>query len=358
MRVAVDARHLGRGRGIARYLASLLEALPAADSEIEWVAVAPRERIARLPPNVESVPAPALPRAANMAAALAGRPRIDRVAGDADAVWLPAPAPVAWSAGIPMVLSLHDISWEERPSDFTAYERAWHFAARPRRLARRASRVACVSRATRDAALAAGWPLQPERLAVIPEAPLSGSGVVGRGEGDGGFLLYVGALEPRKGVSTLAGGLAVARGMGMEMPLIVVGEGRERELLEGVPGVRFRRDTGDEELSALYSGAAALVLPSLLEGFGLPPVEAAAHGVPTVASDLPALRETLGESFIAVPPGDAAALGEAMFSVATDSALRKRVGGAAREAASRLSWERSARELAALVRQAARDGEP
>ena len=351
MRVAVDARHFGQGRGIARYLGSLLEALPSANPQIDWVAVVPRERISALPPGIEGVPAPPFPRGANAAAAITGRPRLDRAAGGADAVWLPAPAPVAWSPGIPMVLSLHDLSWEERPSDFTAYERAWHAAARPRRLARRASRVACVSRATRDAALAAGWPLSPDRIAVIPEAPLRGQ--AGRENGAAGYLLYVGALEPRKGISTLAGGLAVARGMGMEMPLVVVGQGRERSLLEGLPGVRFAGDAGDDDLSAWYAGAAALVLPSLLEGFGLPPVEAAAFGVPTVASDLPALRETLGDGFIAVPPGDAVALGEAMFSAATDSALRRRVGESAAEAVGRLSWEQSARALATLVREAA-----
>ena len=344
MRIAVDARHLGGGRGIARYLESMLTELARLPGGTEWVAVVPAGSGRRLPEGITAVRAPLGGRMANASAAATGRPRLDRIAGGADAVWIPAPAPVAWTPDIPAVLTVHDISWEERPQDFTSYERLWHTAARPRRLAARASAVVCVSEATRDAILAAGWPVKPGRTRVIREAPMLDAGP--RTEpARGRYLLFVGALEPRKGIDLLADAMRRARSHGLMLPLVVVGEGRDRHLLERVGNVRFQSPADDQVLAALYAGATALVLPSRLEGFGLPPVEAAAFGVPTVATDLPVLRENLKEGFIPVPVNDPEALGQALFSVSTDSALRDRIGTEAQAAASRLSWARSAELL-------------
>ena len=355
MRVAVDARHIGRGRGVARYLSAMLGELAARHPDTDWIAVGDAGAGHLLPDGVRAVGAPRLGRAANATAAITGRPRLDRAAGGADVAWIPAPAPVAWSPEVPAVLTLHDLSWEQRPSDFTAYERAWHAVARPRRLAARASRVACVSEATRAAMLAAGWPVEPRRAVVVPEAPMPGSTPAPEA-GPGRYLLYVGALEPRKGIDTLAAGLLEARSLGLELPLVVAGDGRMRGLLAPLPGVSVVTGAGDRELAGLYAGATALVLPSMLEGFGLPPVEAAAFGVPTVASDLPALRESLGRAFLPVPAGDAKALGQAIFSIATDLALRNRIGRQARERAGRLSWAASADRLFALLAEACSEG--
>src|SRR3954453_16299206 len=90
------------------------------------------------------------------AAAVARRPRLDRLLGGVDVVWAPAPAPLALSLGVPLVLTVHDRSFEGRPGDFTRYERLWHRLARPRALAARAAAVACDAEAGR-ADLARAW---------------------------------------------------------------------------------------------------------------------------------------------------------------------------------------------------------
>src|SRR3954449_49313 len=146
MQVAVDARALAARRGVARYTRRMLEAL------------APLAGVRALVPGrepVEPVAGATLVRTAlpsrlvHGAAALAGRPRVDALAGPADVTWLPAPAPAA--VGGPYVLTVHDLSWEERPQDFTAYERLWHRLARVGRLVAGAAAVVCVSNVTRDA---------------------------------------------------------------------------------------------------------------------------------------------------------------------------------------------------------------
>ena len=85
------------------------------------------------------------------------------------------------------------------------------------------------------------------------------------------------------------------------------------------------------------------MLPSWLEGFGLPPVEGIAAGTPAIVSDLPVLREVLGDGASYVRPGDAAGLAEALLAVAGDPALRARLVAAGRAAIAPLSWAETAR---------------
>jgi glycosyltransferase involved in cell wall biosynthesis len=345
MRVGVDARHLAHARGVARYTRSLLGALAAAFPADEWVAFVPGREPVRGVPGVEIGRHPLPGRALFGAAALARRPRLDRLLGGVDVLWAPAPAPLALSRGVALVLTVHDRSFEVRPRDFTPYERLWHRLARPRALARRAAAVAVVSEAVRDDVRRA-WGVEaevvPPGVLPVPPAPAPVREP---------YLLWVGALEPRKAPDVLARAYARARAGGLTADLVVVGDGRAP--LDG-PGVRRLGPTADDgALAALYAGALALVAPSWLEGFGLPPVEAAAHGTPSVLSDIPVFAETLGDGALRVPPGDEAALAAALLRIATDAALRERLGAAARAAAARYDWTRSAHAMHAVLERAA-----
>src|SRR5690242_19552959 len=85
-------------------------------------------------PDVRVVRTRAPARAVFGTGALVGEPTVRRLLSDVDVVWVHAPPPVAVGA-VPYVMTVHDLSFEARPEDFTPYERAWHAAARPRRLA-------------------------------------------------------------------------------------------------------------------------------------------------------------------------------------------------------------------------------
>lgn len=329
MRIAVDGRHLAAGRGVARYCSALLERLP--------------------PDEVRVVPGS---RAAFASAALLGRPRLDRMAGGADVVWLPAPAPVAVSPGVPYVLTVHDLSWIERPGDFTAYERLWHRAVRFDALVRGAARVVCDTRVTADG-IGERWGLDPARIVVIPPGPgLAAaerpSSPAPRGDdGRSPFLLVVGALEPRKAPELAERAWRRARAAGLRAELVFAGAGR---VAVGAEVVR----PGDDELRALYAGALAVVQPAWLEGFGFPPVEGLAYGTPAIVADLPLYDETIGAGALRFAPGDEAALADAMLRIEREDGLRERLVAAGREAIAPLSWDRAARELHAVLTEAAR----
>jgi glycosyltransferase involved in cell wall biosynthesis len=346
--IAVEARHLAGGRGIAHLTDGLLAAMAARHGGDEWRAVLPRER-AEVPAGVQIRRSRLPSRLLFGAAGLTGRPRVDRLAGGADVVWLPAPAPVAVSPGVPYVLSVHDLSWIERPRDFTGYERAWHRVARVERLARSAAAVVTISEATRELILAR-WALPPGRVRVVYPGP----GVAGDPAGPAPalprrFVLAAGALEPRKDPELLVRAHALARARGLDADLVFAGDGRLARRLSG-PGVHVLGRVDD--LGPLYARALALAMPSRLEGFGFPPLEAALHGTPSLLSDLPVFRETLGDAALRVP-SDAGAWADALLRIAGDEALRRDLGARAEVAARRFSWDDAADRLHAILREAA-----
>ena len=329
MRVAVDARSLrapSTGRGIAVYLERLLAELRLVHPEDSFEAVTGG-------------------RISSAAAAVVGRPRLDRAVAGSGVAWIPAPAPVAVSAGMPLVLTLHDLSFEHRPSDYSRYERLWHRLARPRLIAERAARVITVSEAVREQAIAE-WELDAGRVVTVlsgpgrprvPAAPLP-AGL------DPGYVLAVGALEPRKRPGLLAEAHSRARARGLRAQLVFAGAGRP-----AAAGPLFLGRVDDATLEALYANALALVCPSREEGFGFTPLEAAARGTPAVVADLAPFSETLGDGALSVPAGDPDALAAALLRLEREPDLRERLSAAGRDAAGRLSWERAARETRAVL---------
>jgi glycosyltransferase involved in cell wall biosynthesis len=328
MLVGVDARALAARRGVARYTRRMVEALAALDGVDVRALVPGREPVdpvagLRLTRTRRSS------RTLHAAGALTGRPRVDDLLGRPAVTWLPAPAPVAVRA--PYVLTVHDLSWEDRPEDFTPYERLWHRLAKPRTLAQNAAAVVCDAPSVARQ-LADRWDVQARIVEPgvdhLPAAPHPGR-----------YVLYVGALEPRKGLDVLAE--AWPRAALQDTELLIAGEGRAAV----PPGATALGHVTDEELHALYAGALAVVLPSRLEGYGLPPREAAAHGTPSIVSDLPTLRLP---GTLRVPPGDAAALAGALRRLPEERARL------VAELPPPRAWATAAAELREILQDAAR----
>jgi len=117
--------------------------------------------------------------------------------------------------------------------------------------------------------------------------------------------------------------------------------------------VIFTGYVADEDLAALYSGAVALVYPSLYEGFGLPALEAMACGTAVITSNTTALPEVVGNAGLVVDPTDADELCEAMLTVVEDDEVRQELGRRGLKRAAEFSWERCAEETARVYHAAA-----
>jgi glycosyltransferase involved in cell wall biosynthesis len=380
MRIGVDGRALRATqppRGVAVYLERLLHELVRLRPEDEYRVLVPGgAREGAAPDAVEVVPEPNSGRAMYAAGAVLGRPRLDRLLGRPDLVWIPAPAPVAVSGGAPYVLTVHDLSFVHRPRDYSAYERLWHRLARPRRLAARARLVITNTEVVRGE-LIEEWALPPERVRVVPlgpgrdTAPAAGSdaGPAPAGGSDPGpsaaagarapagsgdaprHVLAVGALEPRKQPQLLVRAHALARERGLRAGLVFAGDGPLRAELEA-GGATVLGHLSGAELDAVYGEALCLAAPSREEGFGFTPLEALAAGVPPLVSDLPVFAETLGDAALRVPVGDVEALSVALLRIEREPELRARLVEAGRARLRELTWERAARDTRAVFEEA------
>ena len=168
------------------------------------------------------------------------------------------------------------------------------------------------------------------------------------------YVLYVGALEPRKNLPTLVRAFGQVRREQPGLQLVVVGGRRwksSRLLPRDLEAVRLTGYVPDELLPALYTGAAAFCFPSLAEGFGLPVLEAMACGTPVITSTTSSLPEVAGEAALLVDPLDEHALAGAVRRVLTDADLAHDLRERGRQRAAIFSWTRSA-EMTLAVYQA------
>ncbi len=266
MKIAFDSRPAPDPRGIGRYVSCLMEAL-----------------LETAPPGAELVES--------------HRPR--RV----DAFHSPWIDGAMLRPPCPQVVTLHDVVPLKRRSEYLRSG----IRFRMRYLAVERSTLVIVPSAVVAAEVTEHLGIGSDRLVVVPEAPAPAlrergpkeiAAVRKRYRLPADYLLWVGGLQtpdPRKRIAALA---KAPR----ELPLVLVGA--TKPWAHELPDVTLTGHVSDDHLAAIYSGARALVFPSDDEGFGLPTVEALACGTPVVASDLPVLREVLGDRATFVASGD------------------------------------------------------
>ena len=181
---------------------------------------------------------------------------------------------------------------------------------------------------------------------------------------NGGFILAVGTIEPRKNYSVLVKAFerAVATDPNLDLQLVIAGaEGwRSAEVLDQIQQSSSRDRiilTGylnDDYLRALYSTCSIFVYPSTYEGFGLPPLEAMSCGAPVIASGIPAIAEVTGRAARLVLPTSEEDLARAIVEVETNENIRRKLVEAGISRANEFSWERTARETREVYRQVIR----
>jgi len=179
------------------------------------------------------------------------------------------------------------------------------------------------------------------------------------------YVLYLGGFDVRKNVTTLLRAYHLAAPVvGRSCPLVIVGRLPARDTpfvpdprrLAQEEGVDTRLvcfvDFADELAKpALYRGAVAFAFPSRYEGFGLPPLEALACGVPVVGSNTSSIPEIVGDAGVLLSPDDAEGMARAMIQMVTDADLRAELSRRALVQAARFSWARTARETLAAYQE-------
>jgi glycosyltransferase involved in cell wall biosynthesis len=221
----------------------------------------------------------------------------------ADVVHYPLTVPVP-PVSRPSVLTLLDVQHLDLPELFPRRERLFRRLAYDR-AARRADQVIVISEWVRERTIKQ-LELDPERVHAIhlgvDLARFSPEPAVAREP----FLLYPARPWPHKNHARLFGAFEAVRAAHPELRLVLTGEGNDAARLP--PGVEARGSVSRDELVSLYRRAAALVFPSLYEGFGLPPLEAMACGCPVAASAAGSLPEVCGDAAVLFDPYETAAI--------------------------------------------------
>jgi len=366
---AADQLWFAAPGGIGTYVRELAPALVARDDALDLALFRCRFDAAGPPQQwldpfeVLEVPGPV--RSLYPRWALTGRPRLPSSLDRFDIVHATNPAGVPpVRGGQALIVTVHDLAFERVPERFP---RAWRllYRAGMGATARRAHAVLVPSNATAEDVRAL-TDVDPAKVHVTPLAATLPSTAQDPGvalERLGvpcPYVLFVGTLEPRKNVVTL---IRAYRQVAPDVPhaLVLTGPAgwfaaeMDRELARPGPGTVVRTGNVDPpDLDALYRGADAFAYPSAYEGFGLPVLEALARGVPTIASNVPALHEVAGDAAVFVEPGDVADLAEALGRVLTDAALAGDLRGRGPGRAAGYSWTATASATLEAYRHASR----
>jgi glycosyltransferase involved in cell wall biosynthesis len=267
------------------------------------------------------------------------------------------------------VCTIHDLIPLDHPEWFNRRFAAWYAWLLPR-LAQRVQHIIAISEFTRQRVMDL-LRVPSSKITVIP------NGVDGRfyprsaeeiermrqalGIGDLRYILCVGSLEPRKNLRGLFNAWRIAQtSIDDDIHLVVAGaRGSARvfaasSIREVPPRVHYTGYVSDEHLPALYSGALAMIYPSLYEGFGLPPLEAMACGTAAVTSNNSSIPEVVGDGAVLVDARDDSSIADGIVRVLRDGSLREELNKIGVQRVARFQWDSTAKQtLEVLLRELA-----
>jgi len=371
LHIAIDAHSVGaRLAGNESYAINLIEALAQIDSVNQYTLfVTKREAVDRFSgrwPNFQvsqTLPHTPLVRIPlTLSAALRRNP--------VDVLHVQFTAP-PW-APCPLVVSIHDLSFEHLPLTFKRRSRM-QLRFTVRSSARRAAQILALSESARQDIIET-YGISPERVTMIPlAAPAHFAPVTDEKELQrvrhtygiaGDYILSVGSIQPRKNLTRLVRAFTSLRRArsGVKLPKLVL-VGKKGWLYDETLRVIAESGIGNEilltgyvseaDLPALYSGAICFVYASYFEGFGLPPLEAMKCGTPVIVGNQTSLPEVVGDAGLLVNPFDEGEMTAALAQLIDNPDLRNQLRVKGLNRAGQFSWQDTARRTLEVYKQVA-----
>ncbi len=367
VKIAIDIRRMTEF-GVGTYIRNVVRTLGRLDRENKYLLIgtpAKVEEIGALPANFHAVPL------TSQEQSLQGyrefRSALQRL--NCDLVHIPNLFSIPRALPCPYVMTVHDmLEHMSRPRERSGLWRSLHFQS-TRRVLRGAERIFAVSNFTKIE-IEKLFEIPADRIEVvynaIDERFLRGHAsaadrelIAQRYQVMYPFLLYAGRISAHKNVVRMIEAFSALKGelekdgAYPDLKLIIIGDDlsgnpdlRRTVIRSGVQNdVRFLGFVPIEVLRIFYDEAKIFVFPSLYEGFGLPPLEAMAHGTPVVTSAVSSLPEVVGRAAVLVNPENVFEIMRALHRVLTDQALRDRMKERGYEQAAKFSWDASVRRI-------------
>jgi glycosyltransferase involved in cell wall biosynthesis len=372
MRIGIDARSVLKQRtGVGAYTYNLIQNLSCLDRENRYVLFYSHHKnlASHIPkienPNFENrffrIPNKLL----NLSWGTIKLPKIDWLVGKVDLYHSPNYNLNILARG-KSVMTIHDLNFLAYPQ-FTISSGRWHYAFKIKSYARKADAVIADSFSTKNEIIKY-LKIPEDKIRVIhlgcagafqplPDNERSGK-TNEKFKIEGDYILYVGTLEPRKNLQGLIQAYAQCRAKNDFLLVLAGGKGWKYEHIFSLVDklrlqdrVIFTGYVEEVDLLPLYQGASLFVYPSLYEGFGLPPLEAMACGLPVVVSNTTSLPEVVGDAGVYVDPNDIGQISDAIDTVLSDAELRRTLIRQGLERAKLFSWEKTAKETLRLYEQ-------
>jgi len=361
---------------VGTYIRNVVRTLGRLDRENKYLLIGPPakvQEIGPLPPNFHTVPLTSPERSVRGYREF--RTALKRL--KCDLLHVPNPFSVPRALPCPYVLTVHDLQEHmARTRDQNGFWRSLHFQL-TRRVLRGAARIVAVSNFTRNE-IEKLFEIPSSRIEVvynaIDERFLRGHAsaadrelIAKRYQVTYPFLLYAGRVSPHKNVARMIEAFSalkteLERNQAYpDLKLIIIGDDlsgnpdlRRTVVRSGVQNdVRLLGFVPIEVLRIFYDEAKVFVFPSLYEGFGLPPLEAMAHGTPVVTSNVSSLPEVVGQAAVLVNPENVFEIMRALHRVLTDPPLRERMKERGYQQVTKFSWETSVRRILDIYGQVA-----
>jgi len=362
--------------GVGTYTRNVVRALARLDRSNHYFLIGPPQKVSEigpLPPSFKAVPL--VDDGTSAKGYIEFRTILKRL--DCDLVHIPHLFWMPRSLPCPYVITVHDVlDHMYRARDRSSLRRSLHFHL-TRRVLKGAGRILAVSKFTKNE-IEKLFGIRGSRIEVvynaIDERFLHGHA----SENDRQilaerylvtypYLLYAGRISPHKNLvriieafSALKGELE-KEGKFSDLKLIIIGDElskhpdlRRTVIRSGVHNdVRFMGFVPIEMLRVFYDAAKIFVFPSLYEGFGLPPLEAMAHGTPVVTSNTSSLPEVVGNAAVLVNPENVFEIMRALQRVLLDQSIRDRIKQRSSEQTKKFSWDKSAQRILEIYREVA-----
>jgi glycosyltransferase involved in cell wall biosynthesis len=381
MRIGIDIRCLAEGKrtGVEEYTLALLEGLFEHDRENEyilffnaWKKDIPDFSWATRYPNVTLKVFHFPNKLLNLSLWYLHFPNVDQLIGGTDIFFLPNLNFISVSRRTRLVVTAHDLSFELFPETFSWKRRIWHFFINFRHLARTAHRVIAVSHSTKDD-LVTQYAVPKKNIIVIPSGIGTQFRVMSRNDSElvrvqekyrlpYKFILSLATFEPRKNVLALIQAYEALARLGNptfdKYALVIAGTRgwKYEEIFAAIARSPYRERIilpgfiAPQDKTALYNLASVFVYPSLYEGFGFPPLEAMACGVPVIVSHSSSLPEVVGKAGILIDPYQPDELFQALQQTLLDQSLLENLHKKSIDQAALFSWEKTARSTLDLFR--------
>jgi glycosyltransferase involved in cell wall biosynthesis len=380
VKIAIDIRRMTEF-GVGTYIRNVVRNLARLDPDTTYLLLGSQAKVKEigpLPANFHTVPMTEPERS------VAGYREFRRVIRrlDCDLVHIPNLFSIPRSLPCPYVMTVHDIlDHLSRARQQTGFWRSFHFQL-TKRVLRGAERIFAVSNFTK-LEIEKLFNIPPGRIEVVYNAiderllhghanPQDRQLIVQRYQVNYPFLLYAGRISAHKNVPRMIEAFSALKtelqkdGLFPDLKLIIIGDDvsgnpdlRRTVIRSGVQNdVRFLGFVPIEVLRIFYDAAKIFVFPSLYEGFGLPPLEAMAHGTPVVTSNVSSLPEVVGNAAVMVHPENVFEIMRALHRVLLDQPLREKMKERSYKQAGKFSWEKSVRRIVNVYREVLSDGTP